>query len=640
MIEIYVEDQKLDLFEGEIIESSHQINDIAELADQQVTFTNSFKIPITQNNEKIFGFAASTTNDSQKPFQKLETNVIRNGVQIIPKAQTIIERVSDVYELTIYSGAWKFFDATRRKFLTSLTLLDAAAGAEKFTWDRVTLRDKSELVGNEAKFLQFSVLQNGLTPLTGNVIDARNMYLLYSVQTIIDAILAEEGIISAGDLFTDSLYQRLAIPFSNKEYLSGEDASGEAFEASLDGQSLNDTAPITLIFETLESGNDNGAYSVTTGIFTATVAHNGVFTAAGRIRNSGTIPINVTIKIEASTAGTIASGTFNGIPGFGGTVDFSLTSDLTGIALSETVEVTSTASLFGSISMGTFSDVPSIGTIFGDDVRIAENLPRISRANLLKTVFQMFGAVAAFDPLTQTMTVNKFSILTDNIASAIDWSDKFDDSVEPEIEFRRDFAQENFLKYKPDNTVIDGLGDGSFVVNDDTLKAEKTEFTLPFAASAGETVLDNIPCAIVPTLKDDGAGGLELGALVQPRILLMVQGIGQSLDITDGSVTDTMLDGDWSRSVFVDAGESIGFDGTLGLIETKYPALVNSIEKGRRLVMNFNLNEIDIQTLNHFIPVFLDVSYKTRAYNGYFYVSIVKGFRGNAQSTPVNLIQL
>ena len=86
------------------------------------------------------------------------------------------------------------------------------------------------------------------------------------------------------------------------------------------------------------------------------------------------------------------------------------------------------------------------------------------------------------------------------------------------IEFQYgDYAQHNWMRYKPDDSIAYPTNaDGSVDVEDTTIDVDKTLFTLPFAASYKDEIIQ-----YRTVLNDDGAPEIEF-IKTEPRIMKII----------------------------------------------------------------------------------------------------------------------
>jgi len=136
MVEIYVEDQKLDVPQGLEIKYTKQIGDVFDLPAVKSSFTNSFGIPKTDRNLGIFEGVGLVGNASELPYRKVHTRVVDNGATIIESGWlNLISTEEEEYKIAVIDGAIDFFKAIEGK---SLADLDLSAFDHQRTIDVVT----------------------------------------------------------------------------------------------------------------------------------------------------------------------------------------------------------------------------------------------------------------------------------------------------------------------------------------------------------------------------------------------------------------------------------------------------------------------------------------------------------------------
>ncbi|MGN6181025.1 MAG: hypothetical protein ACTHNW_17720, partial [Mucilaginibacter sp.] len=116
-IQLFLNDKPVDLSDDSPIALTFQINNLAEVQNQQGNTSNQFKIPLTQNNRAILGYADDITIESpglpvQTPYSRMNARVIQNGIEVFPNAIAEINQIdSDTASVTILSGNVDFFDS-------------------------------------------------------------------------------------------------------------------------------------------------------------------------------------------------------------------------------------------------------------------------------------------------------------------------------------------------------------------------------------------------------------------------------------------------------------------------------------------------------------------------------------------------
>lgn len=119
MEELYLNDLRVDFKSGSVSLTS-QINDIAELKDRQVGYTNSIKLPLTSRNKKALNLLGVTGNTSTVPYSKLKVKYIYNGIELISNGYGVIKSTGKDFELVVYNNSKDIFSEIEDKTLEDL----------------------------------------------------------------------------------------------------------------------------------------------------------------------------------------------------------------------------------------------------------------------------------------------------------------------------------------------------------------------------------------------------------------------------------------------------------------------------------------------------------------------------------------
>ena len=121
--EVYINDRLVDLDEVKSpIRLTYAINDLAELKDRQAYSTNSFKLPLTQNNLDICGYPNNPEIVGLQPYRKNTAKIVQGGVEVLVNGIAIITSSGDSISVQILSGLKGFFDTLGEKKLKDLDL--------------------------------------------------------------------------------------------------------------------------------------------------------------------------------------------------------------------------------------------------------------------------------------------------------------------------------------------------------------------------------------------------------------------------------------------------------------------------------------------------------------------------------------
>ena len=110
-VQVYIGEDKLDLFDDEKISITQKLNDIEKLSNVFTDFTNSFTVPATQNNNRIFNHyydvdVAGSFNANIRigGFIEIDTLPFKFGEWQL-EGVTVKQHVPDNYKVTFYSKA-------------------------------------------------------------------------------------------------------------------------------------------------------------------------------------------------------------------------------------------------------------------------------------------------------------------------------------------------------------------------------------------------------------------------------------------------------------------------------------------------------------------------------------------------------
>ncbi len=269
--------------------------------------------------------------------------------------------------------------------------------------------------------------------------------------------------------------------------------------------------------------------------------------------------------------------------------------------------------------------------VFGEKVQIEGVLPDMTCTDFLKFISFLFCAIFQTDNSNKTVTAVPFGYILQNLPNAIDWSDKVaNDGEDFDVQIG-DYCQQNEAKYLHDDTVSpDTYGNGSFTLIDENLDLYQDIYDIPFAASFEQPVLGDLRTLFINKIPDRTLD--TMSTHTEPRICL--------LNSTNSTISYQSNSGDTPQQVntaiplayFTGLGAAPGL--TMQYIFARhYIDLVNVLNDQRKLTCYLNLNEIDIQNLDFFKPVYIS------KYASYFYISKITDFTG-VKPFKVDLIKL
>lgn len=651
MLEILVNNEALDLDPGEIIEFTFQVNDIGELRDQQVTFSNGFKAPNTTKNQRLLQNAQSFTSTTRILYRKTPCRVRQNNALLIPRGVLVIDNIDQSgYDLSIYWLSFDFFNTIDKLNLQELEMADL---------------DFEYSVGG------IPALMNSTTGLVYPLIDyggdrdrfdiTRQHHGTY-LHTIVDRIFAGQGINKTGKVFNNPFYRQLVVPFNNDLYRTSDDVFKFNFEATTSGtQSFGDTGGsfVSVFFPNVVS-NPSNSYDAVASTYTPNGiqpnAYKGkliveltirkdVGTDSATVRLVAARPVSLVFPLvsvdftENTTAATKITLEYEDIIiGYEYSVEIRTTiAGLNDIHIEDVSryfsEVTDAA-----IAQGERDNVEGIFAIDPQDVSASLNLPALTQKQLIKNFYQSFGILTQYNPFTNTLHHFQFNELVENIPNADNWSDKVT-SVRYQLDVPRDFAQRNELRYSPDDSLENPeRGNGFFLIDDDILEDSSEAITLDFSASDDAIYLNHSSGKISRYEFDTGSNSFVTNFNNVVKILA-VYDVNFGLDLFgDGSDLGFNVN-PFKGTYFInrDREFNLGFDDNL--ISNNYTALVQSLNEAKEISLEMKLTETDLASLDFSIPKFLDVKLGDTHINGYFYVKSIEGV-APGRFPVVNLLKL
>lgn len=111
-LQLYINDQLVDLNDDSPVALTFQINNLAEVQNQQGNTSNQFKLPLTQRNRQILGFPDDIAFTTNAPYQQYQAKLVQDGLEIIPYGVAELNNVEqNNANITVLSGNVDFFDA-------------------------------------------------------------------------------------------------------------------------------------------------------------------------------------------------------------------------------------------------------------------------------------------------------------------------------------------------------------------------------------------------------------------------------------------------------------------------------------------------------------------------------------------------
>ena len=207
MIEIYINDSKLDLRPADTVALTKQINDIAEIQKRQADYTNQFNIPKTPNNVQIFEYLNIAGNQSTRPYKYSNVRLLSNGIPIALKGIAIISETKNQaeYSLHIYAGNYDLYSKINDKYITDIDWSDLLHIFDDTNWG-ASLANTSGYIYPIADTLNGAMEDKAAQVAYPNGVSLEYQVPHVFTKTIWDRIFSEAGIEYYGNFFTTNKF--------------------------------------------------------------------------------------------------------------------------------------------------------------------------------------------------------------------------------------------------------------------------------------------------------------------------------------------------------------------------------------------------------------------------------------------------
>lgn len=654
-LEIYINDEKLELDPKATIAITKQVADIKQLTVIKAELTNTVTVPYTDTNKRILENAQLIYSTSALPYTRIPCRVLQDTIELIGKGYAVIDETAEAYKLTVYSGN-----------------LDWAVDIYGKTLRDIDYTDKVHLF-TQAAVIATHTAPNGVyvyPPIKWAAgfggFTAPNKFRYFRpfvyIKDIFKRIFAAINYAVVGDLNNDPLFSSVILECNRQNWADewlkfwSELTAPKLIQRGFyqpPGQ-INYSRKGYLRFDgneydPLQPWGINMVYLAGTGA----QAYEDFTTFDMPQAGKYTFRMTLTLDIQSAVINGV---TVNQPPVKvicqGGTIQF------IGINTNEfyhlqqkTVEFTfETTSPSGSafslffIAIGQTTAVHDFLTLtmlpgcrielikyegskyFEVDasqlqpVNLAWQLPEIEQLEFVKTIAFMFGRAIIPDIVNKTVEFVKWDDLQTNKAFAIDWSEKYDTNKKPLVKYRLDgWAQKNYFTYTPDEEgfVTTGFGDAELTINDQWLPLENTFVELPFSAT--ELIAEGFPLII----RQSAPFTWDLERT--PRILA-THTDNSGIEI-DGNVVQNFI-----NSYFIKTGQlSLGWSNRL--LPDYFNTVQAFIDNPKIVEAEFLLSPLDIQNFKPFTPIYVD------KFNAYFYVNKITNWV-KGKPCKVELIRL
>ena len=697
-LQLYINDRLVDLNDDSPIALTFQINNLAEVQNQQGNTSNQFKLPLTQRNRQILGFPDDIAFTTKAPYQQYPAKLIQDGLEIIPYGIAELNNIEqDNANITVLSGNVDFFDAIDGKLYD---MGDSTSQWTKYgqnlvwkTYDHTWNLQNAATSQTKTDGWIYPVIDYGFingqdfTP----PIDVHNLRPGFFIKSAIDLLLQSAGYKGKGSLLDDPLYPLLICQFSNGSWDHGTD-----YQNQPDVRGLSAANQTGMQLNHPNAHNPDGVLTWNSILSDPSKQFSGELFTSQKINS---VKVTVTFP-HVYLYGRITPNTdpsaLNAIiyyrdPNYPSTPDTPLASvqfafnggeksnnnpngwvrdqntsgsNITGYQhlYNTVVSCETTLPANGGIFIGyswqglsgsnahiypgaaLVIESQNTSVQFGQTVQCERIFPDISQKDLLKDTLQRFGIICQTDNATRTVSFNSLRDIVNNIPIAKDWTGKCINQSK-QVSFKLgNYAQVNYMKYKEDDNVLPkDFANAQINISDTTLPATADLFQSQFAPSLNRPYITGRIAQI--KMIDNTSDSLDFSIGVSPRILVDQKTrlpSGKPVTFTD-STTNIVVNDIISTPYFYKP------EGDYNLCFCDMPGTANSTLPGLKTKYYPELQKVLTQTkkvVRYFLLTprdILELDLLIPVYlqqdNAYYYINKIDSWR-KGQPCKVELVKL
>ena len=466
MIELYVENNKVDINESFSTILTLAIDDIKDFGAKNSTFSKTILLPGTKTNNKLFGniFSINAANDYNPAADNVGINfnaaiaanaiIFADNMQVFKGIFRVLEVIIDdgfiEYECAVFGELGGFIAALGTKKLEELDF-----GIADVAWTNTNIANSWNSIAGSGVY--FPLIDYGAVSSNKKDFDFKTFRPALYVKEYLTNIINASGYTWDFPLLSTSLFDRLVIP-NNQKSLSK--TSNTAFRASVTDYTYSGVESAAVKF----TGTTLGSFSInpTTGLITygggSAITTNITLVISGQVNNID--PNFPFINFEFMKNSTLIAVEIINVSYT--TYYFTVNLSVSNVTInpSDTFAVYVISSGIG-VSYRLYGDDFKIETTtptdvqlnYGDNIVINDTIPKgILQKDFFSSIVKMFNLYIFEDYTTEKkIKVAPFVTYYED-ATAVDWSLKVDRSKPMRIKPMSELNSRYYsYKYKSDN---------------------------------------------------------------------------------------------------------------------------------------------------------------------------------------------
>jgi len=608
MTVLYVEDTLVDLPKSFVFAQTIQKVPFGDLSVRKVNYTNSVKLPWTQTNRALFGFAFNEKSDTAVPYAKLQCRLVQNGIETIPDGYCFVNSADEKgVSITLFENVLNIFDAIAGLKLIDLNYVEPSA------WDAAGIDSARTNTSNMIS----AVINWGKS---GAIYQVNYFLPSFFYAEMVTEILERTGLTLSGDILADARFTDLIVPYG-KSIWRYPDSFGQPYvfkvtKAADYLQVINNAAgPYRIRFD---DDSSTGYFQGTAAIWDTT-NYEAILPDIG----AGT---NKYASLQADLDFEFVIDTWNG--GAGAQFDIRIVFDINGVLTydSITIDTSYTAGATQNITLGPFNGVfaaadeiyvefangnrdgvqvtvqgGTVNTVFEvtapttpDRTSVIWNqlMPDILLTDVLRDFTNRFAIV--YKQIGQTLYMTTLQDILTDTSGAIDWTTKRVKDKGDVISFASNNYGQSSVWRNVDRISDPAIGSGTITIPNETLEEEKVIFESVFG-NAITALYSNGQKALIPVYGSTSTGIDTFENEPELRILTL-----RAKETAEASITfNAIARSDYKVGYYTDVAKTKDTGWAYWLAQF-YAQLNTSLQSQKIITRYYLLNEMDIANYDPF----------------------------------------
>lgn len=463
MIEVYIENQKIDINESFSTILTLSIDDIKDFGAKNSTFSKTILLPGTKNNNLILGniFNINASNDYNPAVDNIGVNfnaaiaasviIFADNMQVFKGIFRILEVIVDDgfidYECAVFGELGGFITDLGTKKLEDLDM-----GIANILWNNTNIINSWDAITGTG--VVFPLIDYGVASVNKVDFDFKTFRPALFVKQYLTNIITTSGYTWDFPLLSTALFNRLIIPNNQTDIYNN--SATVAFDADANAATYNNIQFVRYTISTLGSftsniNNDTFTYFPVTPLTTDIYCN-----FSGQINSATSIPSTAIFYLKKNS--TVLSQQSVFIPAV--PRPFSVTLSINNVTFNtgDTLKLEISSNVIqiqqygGALTLSTTSPV-QVPVSYNDPIVVNDTIPKgIFQREFFSSICKMFNLYVFEDYTTEKkLKIMPFVTYYED-ATAVDWSLKIDRSkpirIKPMSEINSRYYE---FKFKQDN---------------------------------------------------------------------------------------------------------------------------------------------------------------------------------------------